>query len=169
MLSATELISICYRATDLPTTEEVLAAGRRTLEESKTWKKGKEHVKGVKTCSTKVSGEPAGWYCRVSEHTPAECSFDEFWEKLGTNKGVNEIECVPRCRILLVEWHADAFVAPPPPDRYVAEVTKATLVKQISPSQAIWSMYYNFPPPVSPRVFTVLQVTEYNSVGPRHG
>lgn len=52
---------------------------------------------------------------------------------------------------------------------YVDIVKKATLVKQISPSQAIWSMYYKFPPPLSPRVFTVLQVTQLSETLPRTG
>jgi hypothetical protein len=48
-------------------------------------------------------------------------------------------------------------------------VKKATLIKQISPTQSIWSMYYRFPPPVTPRVFTVLQVTQLNETAPRTG
>jgi len=34
-----------------------------------------------------------------------------------------------------------------------------TLIKSISPTQSIWSLYYTFPPPVSPRIFTVVQLT----------
>ena len=49
---------------------------------------------------------------------------------------------------------------------YVEVVKKATLVKQISPSQAIWSLFYKFPPPVSPRIFTVLQTIELKQEGP---
>lgn len=52
---------------------------------------------------------------------------------------------------------------------YVDVVKKATLVKQISPSQAIWSMYYRFPPPVSPRIFTVLQTIHFSETSPRTG
>lgn len=44
-------------------------------------------------------------------------------------------------------------------DRYIKEVKKATLVKEISPEQAIWSMYYEFSTlGVSSRVFTALQI-----------
>ena len=45
------------------------------------------------------------------------------------------------------------------PDRYIKEVKKATLIKEISPEQAIWSMYYEFSTlGVSSRVFTALQI-----------
>lgn len=33
-----------------------------------------------------------------------------------------------------------------------------THLKTVSPTQSIWTLQYKFPPPVSPRVFTVLQV-----------
>jgi hypothetical protein len=49
-------------------------------------------------------------------------------------------------------------------------VKKATLVKKISATQEIWTMYYEFSSfGVSPRVFTVLQVTHYESSSPRKG
>jgi hypothetical protein len=49
-------------------------------------------------------------------------------------------------------------------------VKKATLVKKISATQEIWTMYYEFSSfGVSPRVFTVLQVTHYDSSNPRTG
>jgi Protein of unknown function (DUF3074) len=32
-------------------------------------------------------------------------------------------------------------------------------MKTMSPTQTLWTLHYKFPPPVSPRVFTVLQVT----------
>ena len=47
---------------------------------------------------------------------------------------------------------------------------KATLVKKISATQEIWTMYYEFSSiGISPRVFTVLQVTHYESSNPRTG
>ncbi len=47
---------------------------------------------------------------------------------------------------------------------------KATLIKKISTTQEIWSSYYEFPSfGVSPRVFTVLQVTHYEPSSPRTG
>ncbi|KAF8275059.1 hypothetical protein EI94DRAFT_1712287 [Lactarius quietus] len=55
-------------------------------------------------------------------------------------------------------------------DRYMDVVKKATLIKKISATQEIWSSYYEFPSfGVSPRVFTVLQVTHYEPSSPRTG
>jgi hypothetical protein len=54
--------------------------------------------------------------------------------------------------------------------RYIDVVKKATLIKKISATQEIWSSYYEFPTfGVSPRVFTVLQVTHYEPSSPRTG
>jgi len=53
--------------------------------------------------------------------------------------------------------------------RFIPEVQKATLVKSISPTQSIWTMYYTFTPPISPRVFTVLQVVQLKELSPRIG
>ena len=49
------------------------------------------------------------------------------------------------------------------------EVKKATLVKQVTSNMSIWSMYYEFTPPVSPRVFTVLQFAHLDETSPRTG
>ena len=55
-------------------------------------------------------------------------------------------------------------------NRYIEAVKKATLVKRISETQEIWTMYYEFASfGVSPRVFTVLQVTHYDSSDPKTG
>lgn len=55
--------------------------------------------------------------------------------------------------------------------RYIKEVKKATSVKKMSPSMQVWTMYYEFPPPVSPRIFTVVQVAhlEQREGSPRQG
>src|SRR6202012_5192094 len=42
--------------------------------------------------------------------------------------------------------------------RYIPELKRSTLVKQLGTNQFINSLYYEFPPPVSPRVFTELQI-----------
>lgn len=109
----------------------------------------------------KFRGEIANWHCRVSEHGPEDATFDEFWEKLGVNKGENETQYV----YSLCGGLSEADLA----RRYVEEVKKATLIKQISPTQSIWSMYYRFPPPVTPRVFTVLQIVHFKETAPRTG
>ncbi|KAG1756436.1 uncharacterized protein EDB91DRAFT_1092688 [Suillus paluster] len=124
--------------------ETILALGRDVLESTKTWKVGKTFAKGtVRTLSrAKGPGDGAPWHCRVSEHTKEDATFDEFWSKIGTNKPENEKE-------------------------FISAIKKVTLVKRISDTQSIWTMYYTFPPPVSPRVFTVLQTIHLNESSPR--
>lgn len=131
---------------ELPSDEQVIAAAREVLEASKGWK-GKANQKNtVRTyCRPKGAGDGAPWHCRVSEHTAAEATFDEFWSKIGVDHSENEKE-------------------------YIDVVKKATLIKKISATQEIWSTYYEFPTfGVSPRVFTVLQVTHYEPSSPRTG
>lgn len=129
-------------AIELPDGTSLLAQGREILASTASWKPGKTFFKNVRTFSrAKGPGDNAGWHGRTSEH---EGSFDEFWNLLGVDKGLNEM-------------------------RYVHEVKKATLVREVAPGQAVWSMFYRFPPPVSPRVFTVLQVTELSQTSPREG
>lgn len=53
--------------------------------------------------------------------------------------------------------------------RFISAIKKVTLVKRISETQSIWTMYYTFPPPVSPRVFTVLQTIYFRESAPRTG
>jgi hypothetical protein len=131
---------------ELPSDEQVIAAAREVLEASKGWKGKANQKKTVRTYSApKGAGDGAPWHCRVSEHTAAEATFDEFWSKIGVNHAENEKE-------------------------YMDVVKKATLIKKISATQEIWSSYYEFPTfGVSPRVFTVLQVTHYEPSSPRTG
>ncbi|KAH9043278.1 hypothetical protein EDB85DRAFT_1914411 [Lactarius pseudohatsudake] len=84
------------RPDELPSDEQVVAAAREVLEASKGWKKGKAYQKNtVRTCSNpKGPGDGASWHCRVSEHTAAEATFDEFWSKIGINHSENEKEYV---------------------------------------------------------------------------
>lgn len=42
-------------------------------------------------------------------------------------------------------------------------------MKRISDTQSIWTLYYTFPPPVSPRVFTVLQTIRLLESSPKSG
>ena len=37
-------------------------------------------------------------------------------------------------------------------------IRKVTKVKEISPTQEIWTLFYKFNPVMTPRVFTVLQL-----------
>ncbi|KAJ7453570.1 hypothetical protein B0H11DRAFT_2161301 [Mycena galericulata] len=52
---------------------------------------------------------------------------------------------------------------------YIHEIKKVTLVKTLSPTASIWTILYGFPPPMSPRVFTILQITHLDSSTPRTG
>ncbi|KAI9509341.1 hypothetical protein F5148DRAFT_763905 [Russula earlei] len=149
MSSAVKLtIAQELRPDELPSDEHVIAAAREVLEATKGWKKGNAYEKKtVQTYSRqKGPGDGAPWHCRVSEHPPAEATFDEFWSKLGHSHAEHEKE-------------------------YIEVVKKATLVKKVSATQEIWTMYYEFPSfGVSSRVFTILVVTHYDeSSSPREG
>ncbi|KAI9446496.1 hypothetical protein H4582DRAFT_569251 [Lactarius indigo] len=136
------------RPNELPSDEQVVTAGREVLEASKGWKKGKVYQKNtVRTYSrSKGPGDGASWYCRVSEHTAAEGNVRRIIPLSGSGYDDDEY------------------------DRYIDVVKKATLIKKVSATQEIWSSYYEFPSfGVSPRVFTVLQVTCYEPSSPRTG
>ncbi|KAJ7172313.1 hypothetical protein C8R46DRAFT_1085499 [Mycena filopes] len=128
----------------LPSDEDAMAAADALFESTKTWKEGKT-IKQVKTYSrAKGPDDGAAWHCRVSVHKPEEATFEQLWAKLGKDKAVNEKEFIP-------------------------DINKVAKVKEISPTQNIWTLYYTFTPPVSPRVFTVLQITRLNESSPRSG
>ncbi|KAJ8597863.1 hypothetical protein M405DRAFT_541 [Rhizopogon salebrosus TDB-379] len=131
---------------EIPSEETILALGHEVLESTKSWKVGKTYSKGtVQTLSrAKRQGDGAAWHSRVSKHTKDDATFDEFWSKLGFNKAENEKE-------------------------FISAIKKVTLVKRISDTQSIWTLYYTFPPPVSPRVFTVVQITHLDQSSPRTG
>ncbi|PBK97070.1 hypothetical protein ARMGADRAFT_1077180 [Armillaria gallica] len=130
---------------DIPSEAAILSAGESLLKSTSSWKPGKTYHKTVKTYSRgKEAGDGAPWHCRISEHAPAQATFDQMWGKLGTNKPENEKE-------------------------YMAIIDKVTKVKDISPTQSIWTLHYKFPPPVQPRVFTVLQVVHLTETSPRTG
>ena len=66
------------------------------LDTTTTWKQGKSYQKNaVKTFHrSKGPKDGAAWYCRVSEHTKEDATFDEFWSKLGQDKAENEMQYV---------------------------------------------------------------------------
>lgn len=133
------------KVTELPPADKLIAQGHAVIETTDKWKPGKTFHNVVKTYSRpKFRGEIANWHCRVSEHGLEDGTFEEFWERLSGDKNENEAN-------------------------YVETVERAILVKQISPTQAIWTMHYKFPPPVSPRVFTVLQTAVLSETSPRVG
>jgi len=123
----------------------IIEEGKKLIESTTAWKAGKTYFNSVQTTyRAKEPEDGAPWFCRISEHTPKEATFDAFWEKLSKNKPVNEKEFIP-------------------------VIKKVTKVKEISPNASIWTMYYTFTPPVSPRVFTELQVTHLSETSPRTG
>jgi len=130
---------------DIPSEPYLIQLGKTLLETTASWKQGKSfHNNTVKTYSRpKGRQDGAPWHCRVSEHTAEDATFDEFWNKLAIDKPENEM-----C--------------------YVPEIKKVTLLKQFSPTQRLWSMYYEFKPTVS-RVYTILQTTCLEETSPRTG
>jgi len=134
------------KISEIPSEETILALGNAVLDSAPTWKPGKTFQKNtVKTFSRpKGPQDGAPWHARLSEHTAADATFDEFWSKLGVNKAENEKE-------------------------YISDIKKVALVKQISPTQSVWTLYYTFTPPVSPRVFTVLQTSHVTETSPKTG
>ncbi|KAI0797597.1 hypothetical protein C8Q75DRAFT_738930 [Abortiporus biennis] len=133
------------KLSELPSEDVIIKTGQTLIESTKSWKQGKTHEHVVKTFSdSKHRVDGVGWHCRLSEHTSEDATFEEFWSGLGVNKAENEKE-------------------------FITTIKKVQLVKQISPTQSIWTLYYTFPPPVSPRVFTVLQTTHLNEASPRSG
>jgi hypothetical protein len=85
-------------STEIPTEETLVGAGKQLIEGMNSWNQGKTYHKVVKTYDTTTSREgPKGretlhWHGRISEHTPDQGTFDQFWEYLGKNKAVNEKE-----------------------------------------------------------------------------
>ncbi|KAJ7510038.1 hypothetical protein B0H11DRAFT_1845840 [Mycena galericulata] len=129
----------------IPSDEEAMAAADALLESTSSWKEGKTYHKQVKTYSREKAPEDgAPWHCRVSVHKPEEATFERLWSKLGTDKAINEREFIP-------------------------DIKKVAKVKEISATQNIWTLYYTFSPPISPRVFTVVQITRLNESSPRSG
>ncbi|KAJ3509297.1 hypothetical protein NLJ89_g5294 [Agrocybe chaxingu] len=134
------------RPSEIPTEEDIIAEGLRLIESTTSWKAGKTFFKNtVKTCChAKRPEDGAPWHCRISEHKPEEIGFDELWDKLGKNKAQNEMQ-------------------------FIHDIKKVTKVKEMSATATIWTAYYTFPPPVSPRVFTVIQVVHLSESKPRTG
>ncbi|KAI9571488.1 hypothetical protein HD554DRAFT_196499 [Boletus coccyginus] len=131
---------------EIPSEDTIIALGKALLDSTAAWKKGKTFAKGkVLTLSRpKGPGDGAPWHCRVSEHTKEDATFDEFWGKLGMNKAVNEKE-------------------------FIGSIKRVAQVERISGTQSIWTLYYTFLPPVSPRVFTVLQTVHIVETSPKSG
>nr|GAT60087.1 predicted protein [Mycena chlorophos] len=134
----------------IPGDDEIISAAETLLESVTTWKQGKKYHSGTVQTYSRAKGPDDGapWHARLSVHKPEEATLDAMWEKLGKNKAVNEKE-------------------------FIHDINKVALVKEISPTQQIWTLYYTFSPPIiSPRTFTVVQITRYTAAtesSPRQG
>lgn len=86
---------ICYwrfnelDAVELPQMEELIRDGESILDASMSWKRGKTFG-DVETFFCTTVEDSRRWYCRVSQHREEDISFEQFWEKLGRNKILNE-------------------------------------------------------------------------------
>lgn len=79
------------RRVEIPPEDTIISLGKALLDSTTSWKPGKTYQKVVKTFSRpKGPQDGAPWHCRVSEHTPQDATFDEFWSKLGVDKAENE-------------------------------------------------------------------------------
>lgn len=89
------LIAWKQSVAEIPSEEVIIEEGKKLIESATEWKAGNKYFNSVQTTyRAKEPGDGAPWYCRISEHTPKEATFDAFWEKLSKNKAVNEKECV---------------------------------------------------------------------------
>lgn len=130
---------------EIPSEETIITEGITLIESTSSWPEGKTFFNNIKTLyHAKRLGDGAPWHVRLSEHAPEELTFDQLWENLAIDKPVKEKE-------------------------FIHEIQKVTKVKELSPTASIWTLYYTFTPPVSPRVFTVVQVVRLQETKPRTG
>ncbi|KIM65328.1 hypothetical protein SCLCIDRAFT_542377 [Scleroderma citrinum Foug A] len=142
-----QLTNRAVKLEDVPPEDAILALGGDLIGSTDTWRKGKSFAKGkVLTLHLPRNQAPdkLPWHCRVSRHSKEDATFDEFWSKLGVNKPENERQ-------------------------FISAIKQIVEVKHISQTQSIWSYCYTYPPPVSPRIFTVLLTTHLNNTTPRTG
>lgn len=79
------------------------------------------------------------------------------------------MKCSTSCRRLCAKLPLDCVRRTLRPSRYIPDIKKVKLIKRISPTQSVWTLYYQFPPPVSPRVFTVVQTMWRSEESPKTG
>jgi len=134
------------KPTEIPQEDQILEEARKILTSTSSWKQGKTYgkYKVVTSSRAKVEGDGAPWHCRSSTHAKEDGTFDEMWDKLANDKAHNEMQ-------------------------YIPEIQKTTHIQKISESARIETLYYKFPPPISPRVFTVLQLEHLSTSTPRTG
>ena len=91
---------------EIPSEEVIIEEGKKLIESTLAWKAGKTFFNVQTSYRAKGPEDGAPWYCRISEHTPKEATFDIFWEKLSKNKAVNEKEyaCYEHHLFCLLIW-----------------------------------------------------------------
>ncbi|KAG8785396.1 hypothetical protein FRC12_017656 [Ceratobasidium sp. 428] len=121
----------------IPQLDSVLAAAKALLEDIPSgWRQGREYH-GVKTSSR------SPWFSRTSLHSPADGTFDEFWDCLGVNHSVHE-------------------------QQYIPEIQSAVSLGTFGAFEG-WSLLYKFSPPLSNRIFTLLIASVLEDTEPRQG
>ncbi|KAJ6632124.1 hypothetical protein B0H10DRAFT_5248 [Mycena sp. CBHHK59/15] len=133
------------RPSEIPADDAIISAARALIEESLLWEPGKLYENETVQTAHALLEDGSSWHSRASQHS---LPFDQFWSVMGhlwmpAKKAFN--------------------------DKYIHEIKKVTLLKTLSPTTSIWTILYGFPPPVSPRVFTVVQVTHLDESTPRTG
>ncbi|KAF4622198.1 hypothetical protein D9613_009365 [Agrocybe pediades] len=74
------------------------------------------------------------WHCIVRNIHKDEVSFTRLWERMGKDKVENQ-------------------------KSYVATISRVTRISSLAEGQAIWTLLFTYPPPMSPRVFTIFQAS----------
>ncbi|KAJ7267250.1 hypothetical protein C8J57DRAFT_1068192, partial [Mycena rebaudengoi] len=130
------------RSKEIPSEDAIISAARILIEDSLSWTQGKAYASRTVQTSHEVLPDGCSWHSRSSAHS---LPFDQFWSVLGH-------QWMPAKKAFNDEY-----------------IEKVTLVKTLSSTTSIWTIQYKFPPPLSPRVFTILQVTRLDDAYPRTG
>ncbi|KAL1735377.1 hypothetical protein EV714DRAFT_200874 [Schizophyllum commune] len=153
--------------TEIPSEEVILARAKEVLASIPQWKEGKAYKGGVKTFTLPKGLTPGTsaedfWACRMSGHSSSDASFDAMWAHLAKDKAENEMNSSSR------EYGVEAsqILTELGSPRYMPIIRKVTKVKEISPTQEIWTLFYKFNPVMTPRVFTVLQLAYLDESNP---
>ncbi|KAF9005086.1 hypothetical protein BDQ17DRAFT_1353763 [Cyathus striatus] len=120
------------KLTNIPAEVDLIADAQLLLERSLLWRPAR-FADSIQLFHEQRPAESCGsWHCVVTRFDKREVSFSKLWEKLGQNRMVNQKRIIPG-------------------------LEKLERIEYISDSQSIWTLFYDSPPPLSPRVFTILQ------------
>ncbi|KAF9039122.1 hypothetical protein BJ165DRAFT_364787 [Panaeolus papilionaceus] len=76
------------------------------------------------------TSKPLPWSCAVVTANKEDLSFTSLWSRIGSHPIKSQ-------------------------QRYIPNLTKITQIQYISENESIWNMLYVYPPPLSPRVYTM--------------